>query len=237
MIKSEDARRTAWIYVTPSTRDLGGYVERARAAVDAAVERPPGVAITWSGQYEAMERVRERLWLVGPLTLSLIFLLLFAHFRRLGPTAMVMAGTLLFAPVGSVWLLWGAGFQWSVAVAVGTIALAGLAAETGVVMLVYLDEAWDRWSREGRLRTPADLRAAITEGAVERLRPKLMTVATTLLGLLPILLGTGTGSRVMGRIAAPMVGGLATSALLTLLLIPAMYLVYRRISSRGGASS
>jgi Cu(I)/Ag(I) efflux system membrane protein CusA/SilA len=235
MIKSENARRTAWIYVTPTTRDLGGWVERARAAVDAAVERPPGVAIAWSGQYEAMERVTRRLWLVGPLTLGLIFVLLLAHFRRVGPTAMVMIGTLVFAPVGSIWLLWAAGFQWSVAVAVGTIALAGLAAETGVVMLVYLDEAWERWRREGRLQGVTDMRAAITEGAVERLRPKLMTVATTLLGLLPILFGTDTGTRVMKRIAAPMVGGLVSSALLTLILIPAMYLLYRRLFPGGKA--
>jgi len=226
-IKSENARRTAWIFVDLDTSDLGGYVKRAREAVDARVPMPPGVSILWSGQYEYMERANERLALVLPITLGLIFILLYAHFRRIGETAMVMAGTLLFAPIGGIWLLYLSGFNMSIAVGVGFIALAGLAAETGVVMIVYLDEAYERFKREGRLRTVEDLRAAIMEGAVDRVRPKLMTVATTMIGLLPVMYGTGTGTRVMKRIAAPMVGGLASATLLTLVLIPAMYLLWK----------
>ena len=227
-IKSENARRTAWIYVDLETDDVGGYVERARAAVAQAVPLPPGVAMEWSGQYEYMARAQERLTVVVPFTLALIFVLLYLHFRRLPQTLMVMLGTLVFAPIGGVWLLYLAGYNLSVAAGVGFIALAGLAAETGVVMLVYLDEAWDRAVADGRMRTLSDLEDAILSGAVERVRPKLMTVATTLLGLLPIMFGTETGTRIMQRIAAPMVGGLVSSTLLTLVLIPAVYLLWRR---------
>jgi Cu(I)/Ag(I) efflux system membrane protein CusA/SilA len=226
-IKSENARRTAWIFVDLKTSDVGGYVARARRAVEANVSLPPGVALTWSGQYEYMQRARERLALVVPLTLALIFLLLFVHFRRFGETAMVMLGTMFFAPVGGVWLLYLAGFNLSVAVWVGFIALAGLAAETGVVMIVYLDEAFLRFRREGRMLGVEHLKEAIMEGAVERVRPKIMTVATTMIGLLPIMVGAGTGTRVMKRIAAPMVGGLVSSAVLTLIVIPALYLLWK----------
>ena len=227
-IKSENARRTAWIYVDLETSDVGGYVERAREAVSRAVPLPPGVAMEWSGQYEYMARAQARLWLVVPLTLGLIFILLYAHFRALPQTLLVMLGTLLFAPIGGVWLLHLAGYNLSVAAGVGFIALAGLAAETGVVMLVYLDAAWKDAVENGQMSTTADLEKAIMAGAVERVRPKLMTVTTTLLGLLPIMVGTGTGTRIMQRIAAPMVGGLLTSTLLTLVLVPAMYLLWRR---------
>jgi Cu(I)/Ag(I) efflux system membrane protein CusA/SilA len=226
-IKSENARQTAWIFVTPDSDDIGGYVESARRAVRQQVQLPPGVSLEWSGQYESMERVRAKLWVAVPLTLGIILVLLYLHFRRTAPTLIVM-GTLPFALVGSVWLLWAFDYNWSVAVAVGLIALAGLAAETGVVMLVYLDEAWERWKREGRLTDLEAMKAAITEGAVDRVRPKLMTVASTLLGLLPIMVGTETGVRVMKRIAAPMVGGLISSTLLTLVIIPAVYLLWRR---------
>ena len=228
-IKSENARRTAWIFVDLSTDDIGGYVERARELVRREVPLPPGVSIQWSGQYEYMERANERLKLVLPLTLSLIFLFLFLHFRRFGETGMVMIGTILFAPIGGIWLLWLLDFNTSVAVNVGFIALLGLAAETGVVMLVYLDEAVERYRIEGRLKTVGDLESAIMEGAVDRVRPKLMTVATTLLGLLPIMFGTETGTRVMKRIAAPMVGGLISSAVLTLIVLPALYLLWKRL--------
>ncbi len=226
-IKSENARRTAWIFVDTDTSDIGGYVDRARELVDRHVTRPEGVSIVWSGQYEYMARANERLSVVIPLTLGVIFILLFVHFRQLGETAMVMVGTIVFAPIGGIWMLYLAGFNLSVAAGVGFIALAGLAAETGVVMIVYLDEAYERFVAEGRMTSIDALKAAIVEGAVDRVRPKLMTVATTMIGLMPILIGHETGTRIMKRIAAPMVGGLVSSTLLTLLLIPAMYLLWK----------
>jgi Cu(I)/Ag(I) efflux system membrane protein CusA/SilA len=226
-IKSENARRTAWIFVDLKTSDVGGYVEAAKALVQAAVPMPPGVSIVWSGQYEYMQRANERLTLVVPITLVIIFLLLFMHFGNL-PETLIVLSTLPFALVGGIWLLWWMDFNLSVAVGVGFIALAGLAAETGVVMIVYLDETWERWRREGRLLTLDDLKQVVTEGAVDRVRPKVMTVATTVLGLLPVMLGTETGTRVMKRIAAPMVGGLLSSTLLTLLLVPAVWYLWRR---------
>jgi Cu(I)/Ag(I) efflux system membrane protein CusA/SilA len=226
-IKSEGARPTAWIYVDLDTSDVGGYVRAARKAVRNRIDIPDGVSIVWSGQYEYMERANERLRMVVPITLFVIFLLLYMHFGNLPETAIVM-GTLPFALVGGIWLLWGAGFNLSVAVGVGFIALAGLAAETGVVMIVYLDETWQRWREEGRLRGVADLKRIVMEGAVDRVRPKVMTVAATLFGLLPIMWGTGTGTRVMKRIAAPMVGGVVSSTILTLLIVPAVWYLWRR---------
>jgi Cu(I)/Ag(I) efflux system membrane protein CusA/SilA len=226
-IKSENARRTAWVYVDLETGDIGGYVARAQKAVAQQVETPPGVSLVWSGQYEYMERANARLRIVVPLTLGIIFLLLYMHFRRVTESMIVMVGTILFAPIGGVWLLYLLDFNMSIAVGVGFIALLGLAAETGIVMLVYLDERFDRARREGRLETLDDLRQAIAAGAVERVRPLLMTVATTLIGLLPIMLGTETGTRVMKRIAAPMVGGLISSTLLTLVVLPAVYLLWK----------
>lgn len=226
-IKSENARRTAWIYVDLETSDVGGYVRAAKEAVKKGVKLPPGVSIAWSGQYEYMERANKRLMVVVPLTLTLIFLLLFLHFGNL-PETFIVIGTLPFALVGGVWLLWLMDFNLSIAVGVGFIALAGLAAETGVVMIVYLDETWERWKAEGRLLTVADLKAVTIEGAVDRVRPKVMTVATTVLGLLPVMLGTETGTRVMKRIAAPMVGGLLTSTLLTLVIVPAVWFLWRK---------
>ena len=228
-IKSENARQTAWIYVDLNTSDIGGYVEDARELVREQVPLPPGVSIQWSGQYEYMERANKRLKLVLPLTLALIFVLLYAHFRRFGETGMVLVGTILFAPVGGVWALYLLGFNTSVAVGVGFIALLGLAAETGVVMLVYLDEAVQRYREQGRMNSVEDLRSAIMEGAVDRVRPKIMTVATTLIGLSPIMFGTETGTRVMQRIAAPMIGGLLSSTVLTLVVLPAIYLLWQRI--------
>ena len=226
-IKSENARRTAWIYVDLTTSDIGGYVARAKEIVAQQVEMPPGVSIVWSGQYEYMERANATLWVVVPLTLGIIFILLYIHFRRITESAIVMVGTILFAPVGGIWLLYLLDFNMSIAVGVGFIALVGLAAETGVVMLVYLDERFDRAKREGRLRNLDDLRHAVAGGAVERVRPLLMTVATTLIGLLPIMFGTETGTRVMKRIAAPMVGGLISSTILTLMVLPAVYLIWK----------
>ncbi len=227
-IKSEDARRTAWIYVDTDVSDLGGYVARAKEAVERQVQLPPGVGVDWSGQYAAMQRAWARLAVVIPLTLGLIVLLLALHFRRLGETVLVLL-TLPFAAVGGLFAVQAAGYPVSVAVVVGFIALAGLAAETGVVMLVYLREAVDRARREGRLTGPAALADAVVEGAAERLRPKVMTVATTLLGLAPVLLGEGPAVEILRRIALPMVGGLLSSALLTLVLLPVAWWGWQRV--------
>lgn len=226
-IKSENARRTAWIYVDLEDVDVGTYVKRAKEAVRRDVEMPAGVSIAWSGQYEYMERAKDRLAVLIPLTLVLVFLLLYFHFRNLAESAVVML-SLPFALVGGFWLMHLLDFNMSVAVAVGFIALAGLAAETGVVMLVYLDEALERRRRLGELKSFEDLKAAVVEGSVERVRPKLMTVATTLIGLLPVMFGVGTGSEIMKRIAAPMVGGLVTSTILTLVIIPVIYLLMKQ---------
>lgn len=229
-IKSENAKRTAWIYVDLKTQDIGGFVRHAKESVSKNITVPAGVSMVWSGQYEYMERANKRLRIVVPLTIALIFLLLFFHFRDITESLIVMF-TLPFALIGGVWLMFILGYNISVAVVVGFIALAGLAAETGVIMLVYLDESHDRWKEEGRLETIADLRNVIVEGAVMRVRPKLMTVATNLFALLPIMFITETGSRVMKRIAAPMVGGLLSSTVLTLVIIPAIYLLWKRWGS------
>ena len=226
-IKSENARQTAWVYVDLKGVDVGSYVERAKEVVDREVAFPPGYSMVWSGQYEYMQKARRTLNVIVPITLVVIFLLLYLHFHSIAEAAIVMA-SLPFALVGGVWLLYVLGYNLSVAVTVGFIALAGLAAETGVVMLVYLDETFDRRRTHGLLKTTGDLHASIIEGAVERVRPKLMTVATTLIGLLPVMWGTETGSQVMKRIAAPMVGGLISSTVLTLVIIPAVYDIWKR---------
>jgi Cu(I)/Ag(I) efflux system membrane protein CusA/SilA len=217
------------------TSDIGGYVKSAKEAVASQVPLPEGVSIKWSGQFEYMERANKRLSVLVPMTLALIFLLLYIHFRNITESLIVML-TLPFALVGGVWLMWMFGYNLSVAVAVGFIALAGLAAETGVVMLVYLDETYHRWQQEGRLKTLGDLKSIIMEGAVDRVRPKLMTVATTTIGLLPIMFGTETGTRIMKRIAAPMVGGLISSTVLTLVIIPAIYLLWKNHTHRDDLS-
>ncbi len=233
MIKSENARPNAWVYVDlePST-DVGSYVQRAQEAVAARIDLPPGYSIKWSGQYEYMERAGRRLQILVPVTLALIFLLLFIHFRSAREALLLMI-PLPFAVVGAVWLMALLGFNMSVAVAVGLIAVAGLAAETGVVMHVYLDEAMQRYRREGRLTSRRRLNEALEEGAVDRVRPKLMTVFTTIIGLLPIMFGTEVGAEVMKRIATPMVGGLVTSTIHTLIMIPALYAVVHGRRLRG----
>jgi Cu(I)/Ag(I) efflux system membrane protein CusA/SilA len=179
-----------------------------------------------------MERANRRLMIVVPLTLAVIVILLYAHFRRAAETLIVMIGTILFAPIGGLWLLYLSDFNLSVAVGVGFIALLGLAAETGVVMLVYLNGAYERFRSEGRMSGIADLKRAIIAGSVERVRPILMTTGTTMIGLLPIMFGSETGTRVMKRIAAPMVGGLVSSTLLTLVVLPVLYLLWRRFAFR-----
>jgi Cu(I)/Ag(I) efflux system membrane protein CusA/SilA len=225
-IRTENALLSAYIYVDIRDRDIGGFVADARKAVNDQVKFPPGYYIAWSGQFEYMERALEKLKVVVPVTLLLIFLLLYLNFRRLTETFIVML-SVPFALVGGIWLMWWLGYNMSVAVAVGFIALAGVAAETGVVMLIYLDHAWqkirDQRAAEGVNPTASDLYAAVMEGAVERVRPKMMTVVAIMAGLLPIMWGTGTGSEVMSRIAAPMVGGMISSTVLTLAVIPAIY--------------
>ena len=225
-IRTENALLSAYIFVDIRGRDIGSYVADAKAAVEAEVKMPPGYYVTWSGQFEYMQRAKEKLKVVVPVTLALIFLLLYLNFRRITETLIVMA-SLPFALVGGIWYMDLLGFNLSVAVAVGFIALAGVAAETGVVMLIYLDHAFaamnKRRAEEGRPFTRADLHTAIMEGAVERVRPKMMTVVAIMAGLLPIMWSHGTGSEVMQRIAVPMIGGMVSSTVLTLLVIPAIY--------------
>ena len=225
-IRTENALLSAYIYVDIRDRDIGSYVAEARKAVQEKVKFTPGTYVAWSGQFEYMERALAKLKVVVPVTLLIIFLLLYLNFRRITETLIVML-SVPFALVGGVWLMWALGYNLSVAAAVGFIALAGVAAETGVVMLIYLDHAWEgvktRCLAAGTVPTAADLYAAVMEGAVERVRPKMMTVTAIMAGLLPILWGTGTGSEVMSRIAAPMVGGMISSTILTLAVIPAIY--------------
>ncbi|HEY5994578.1 MAG TPA: efflux RND transporter permease subunit, partial [Gallionellaceae bacterium] len=225
-IRTENALLSAYIYVDIRERDIGSYVDEARKAVAAEVKFPPGYYATWSGQFEYMERALAKMKIVIPITLLLIFLLLYLNFKRVTESLVVML-SVPFALVGGVWLLWLLDYNLSVAVAVGFIALAGVAAETGVVMLIYLENAWQEvqanCAAEGRPPAASDLHTAIMQGAVERVRPKMMTVVAIMAGLLPILWSSGTGSEVMRRIAAPMVGGMISSAVLTLLVIPAIY--------------
>ncbi|PVE24334.1 CusA/CzcA family heavy metal efflux RND transporter [Microvirga sp. KLBC 81] len=225
-IRTENGQLVTYIFVDIAGRDLGGYVAEARRAVASEVKLPAGTYVQWSGQFEYLERAEARLKIVVPATLLIIFLLLYLNFRRITETLIVML-SLPFALVGGVWLMWWLGFNLSVAVAVGFIALAGVAAETGVVMLIYLDQALEHLRAErvaqGRPFTRADLYEAIMVGAVERVRPKMMTVVAIMAGLLPILWSTGTGSEVMQRIAVPMIGGMVSSTLLTLIVIPAIY--------------
>ena len=221
-IKSENARRTAWVYVDLKGIDVGTYVKNAKQIVDAQFSLPNGYSMVWSGQYEYMERARQRLQIVIPGTLAIIFLLLYLNFGNIKESLIVML-SLPFALVGGIWLMYLLDYNFSVAVGVGFIALAGVASETGVIMLIYLDQAYDSRWKEGKMNSLHDLYDAIIEGAVERVRPKMMTVTAIMAGLLPIMWGTGTGSEVMQRIAAPMVGGMVTSTVLTLLVIPIIY--------------
>jgi Cu(I)/Ag(I) efflux system membrane protein CusA/SilA len=233
VVRTEGAVPTAWVYVDVQGRDIGSYVTEARRMVEQMVKLQPGYSIVWSGQYEYMERATERMKVVIPATLAIVLLLLYFNFRSVGETLIVML-SLPFALVGGIWFIWALGYNWSVAVAIGFIALSGVAAETGVVMLIYLDHAWKARSRDGRTPSVLDLYEAIMEGAVERVRPKMMTVVAIMAGLLPILWGNGTGASVMKRIAAPMVGGMISSTVLTLVVIPAVYSVWmeRRLTLR-----
>ncbi|HSN40563.1 MAG TPA: CusA/CzcA family heavy metal efflux RND transporter, partial [Burkholderiales bacterium] len=230
-IRTENALLTAYIFVDIRGRDIGGYVADAQKAVRTQVKFPPGYYATWSGQFEYMERAKQKLKVVVPLTALLIFVLLYLNFRRLTETLIVML-SVPFSLVGGVWLMWLLGYNISVAVAVGFIALAGVAAETGVVMLIYLDNAWEalKAKRAATGATAGDLYEAVMEGAVERVRPKMMTVVAIMAGLLPIMWSGGTGSEVMRRIAAPMVGGMISSTILTLIVIPAIYALVKEFA-------
>jgi heavy metal efflux pump (cobalt-zinc-cadmium) len=233
-IRTENAELAGYVYVDSGDRDIGSYVADAKAAVAQHVKLEPGYHLSWSGQFEYMERAKARLEIVVPFTLLLIFLLLYLNFRNLTDSLIVLL-SVPFALIGGIWLMWWLHYAWSVAVAVGFIALAGVASETGVIMLIYLEHAWQEKQQQlGEDVHPSvsDLYAAIVVGAAERVRPKMMTVVTIMCGLLPIMWGTGTGSEVMRRIAAPMVGGMISSTLLTLLVIPAIYALVKQWQHR-----
>ncbi len=228
-IKTENARPNAWIYVDLEGIDVGTYVKNAKKALEGELELPPGYMLKWSGQFEYLERAQNRLMLIAPLTLGIIFLLLYLNFRRLSDTLLVI-GAVPFALVGGVYLLWALDYDFSVAVGAGFLALSGLTAETGVIMLLFLNQARDRAIEAGSLRTVQDLWHTTVEGATDRARPLLMTVASDVIGLLPIMWGAGTGSETMRRIAAPMVGGVLTATLVTLIVIPVLFVI---VHSRG----
>jgi Cu(I)/Ag(I) efflux system membrane protein CusA/SilA len=226
MLRNENGLLTGYVYVDVTGRDPSNYVEEARELLREKLKLPAGYSITWSGQYEAMQRVAQRLKLVVPLTLLLILVLLYLNTQSLTKTLIVLLAV-PFSAIGAVWLLYFLGYSMSVAVWVGLIALLGVDAETGVFMLLYLDLAYEQAKREGRMRTLAELQEAIFHGAVKRLRPKFMTMAAALLGLVPIMWSTGAGSDVMKHIAAPMIGGIVTSFLLELVVYPAVYQIWK----------
>ena len=226
-IKSENARINGWSLIDIEGSDIGSYVERAQQALHEQLELPAGYSITWAGQYEYMERAKAKLSYVLPLTLAIIVVLLYINFRSFTEVAMIML-TLPLAMIGGIWLMYLEGFNFSVAVGVGFIALAGVAVEIGVIMLVYLNQAYQDAKAQSAQFTVTELRQAIINGAGLRVRPVMMTVATIIIGLLPVLYGTGTGSEVMSRIAAPMVGGMLSAIVLTLLVLPALYFIWRK---------
>jgi Cu(I)/Ag(I) efflux system membrane protein CusA/SilA len=233
-IKTENARPNAWVYVDLKGIDVGSWVQHAQKVVAASVKLPPGYTIFWSGQYEYMQRAKARLEVIVPITLFLIFLILYLSTKSIIKTTIVLSAV-PFSIIGSVWLLYVLHYNWSIAVWVGLIALAGLSAETGVVMLLYLDIAFQRWSSEGRMATYADLVEAVNHGAVKRIRPKMMTVAAILFALGPVLWAAGTGADVMRRIAAPMVGGVISSFIAELIVFPPIYFLWRSIKLRRSA--
>jgi copper/silver efflux system protein len=225
-IRNENGSKAAYVFIDVGGRDIGSYVEEAKRVVSENVKLPPGYYISWSGQYEFLLRVKEKLKLIIPVTLLIIFVLLYLNFGNITETLIVIL-SVPFALVGSVWLMYILHYNMSIAVWVGIIALAGLAAQTGVVMIIYLDESYKKRVKEGKMNSWKDLAEAIDEGAVQRVRPKMMTVMTMILGLVPLLWSQGTGADVMKRIAVPMVGGLVTSTILTLVIIPAIYAIWK----------
>ncbi|MEO8843099.1 MAG: CusA/CzcA family heavy metal efflux RND transporter [Kofleriaceae bacterium] len=234
VLRTEQGQLLGYVYVDIGDRDLGGYVEDAKRAVATAVTLPPGYTLEWSGQYEYMQRATERLKIVIPVTLALVVVLLYLNTRRAVKVGIVLLAV-PFSLVGAFWLLWILGYNLSVAVWVGIIALAGVDAETGVVMLLYLDQSYDRFQKEGHMRNVEDLQAAVEDGAVKRIRPKMMTVMAILMGLLPIMWSSGAGADVMKRIATPMVGGIVTSFLLELLIYPVIFTMWKAREVRRAA--
>ena len=226
MLRDENGLLSGYVYVDVTGRDVGSYVNEAKKLVRDRVKLPVGYSIAWSGQFEAMERVRERLKVVLPLTLFLILMLLYINTKSMVKTMLIVLAV-PFSAVGAVWLLYWLGYNMSIGVWVGLIALMGVDAETGVFMLLYLDLAYNKAREEGRLRSLAELQEAILHGAVKRIRPKFMTVACMFLGLVPIMWSVGAGADVMKRIAAPMIGGIFTSFLLELAVYPAIYEVWK----------
>ncbi|HDL98963.1 MAG TPA: efflux RND transporter permease subunit, partial [Desulfobacteraceae bacterium] len=233
VIKSENARPNAWVYVDISSSDIGGFVQRAKKVMNSQLKLPPGYTLTWSGQFEFMERAQKRLEIVVPFTLVLIFLLLYFNFQNLAEPVIVML-SIPFALVGGIWLIYFSGYNMSVAIAVGFIALAGVAAEIGVLVMTFIDQE----IQHTRKNTPAakltdrQIMEAVFRGTSERVRPIAMTATAIIAGLLPILYGSGTGSQVMKRIAAPMVGGMVTTTVLCLLVVPVIYGTYMQIRER-----
>ena len=224
-IKSEEGLLTSYVYIDFSGRDIGSYINEAKARV-ASLKIPEGYRLEWSGEYEYMVKTHERLRVVIPLTILIIFVLIYLNTRSVTKTVIVLLAV-PFSLVGSFWFLYLLNYNMSIAVWVGIIALAGLDAETGVVMLLYLELAYEKWKKEGRLHTPDDLKEAIMYGAVKRIRPKIMTVSVILAGLIPIMFSHGTGADVMKRIAAPMIGGVITSTILELIIYPAIYMIWK----------
>ncbi|MDP3788986.1 MAG: efflux RND transporter permease subunit, partial [Candidatus Omnitrophota bacterium] len=226
MIRDENGMLSGYVYVDIAGRDIGRYVGEAKQAVKEKVGLPTGYSLSWSGQYEYMQRVKDRLKVFVPLTIFIIFILYYFTFKSVTETLIVML-SVPFALIGGIWYLFLLGYNMSIAVWVGLIALAGVAAETGSIMIVYLDEAYARRKREGKMKTLQDLYEAVMEGAVQRLRPKLMTVGANIFGLMPVMLSIGTGADVMKRIAAPLIGGLTSSTILTLIVLPAIYTIWK----------
>ena len=230
-IKSENARLNGWAFIDIEGMDIGRYVENAKEVLDAQLDLPSGYSINWSGQYEYMQRAKEKLTYVVPLTLLIIIVLLYLNFKNMVEVAIIV-GTLPMAIIGSLWLMYLQGYNFSVAVGVGFIALAGVTVEIGVIMLVYLNQAYQAMlhhhKEQALMPSVEALRQAVLEGAGLRVRPVMMTAATIIVGLLPIMYGTGTGSEVMSRIAAPMVGGMMSAVILTLLVLPVVYFLWRK---------
>ncbi len=224
MIRDENGKLSGYVYIDVDTtqRDIGGYVDDAKRAVAQQLRVPAGYTFQWSGQYEAMERVKQKMLVVVPITLFIVFFLIYLNTKSLPKTFIVLLAV-PFSAVGAIWLLWALGYNMSIAVWVGLIALLGLDAETGIFMLLYLDLAYDEMRARGQMRSREDLREAVYRGAVKRVRPKVMTVAVASMGLVPIMWSTGAGADVMQRVAAPMIGGLFTSFLMELMVYPAIY--------------
>jgi copper/silver efflux system protein len=226
MLRNENGMLNGYVYVDVADRDIGSYVEEAKRVVAAQVELPTGYSLEWSGQYEAMQRVKERLKIVVPVTLLLVVVLLYMNTRSVGRTTIILLAV-PFSAIGAIWLLYLLDYNMSIGVWVGLIALLGVDAETGVFMLLYLDLAYEDAKREGRLKSLRDLQDAVLHGAVKRIRPKFRTVATMFMGLLPIMWSTGAGADVMKRIAAPMLGGIFTSFILELVVYPVIYEIWK----------